>query len=357
MSRESYPGPRLALVGLTAALAAVSCADRITPLAPRPPHAFGIIGCTGPGGSHPCAPTCADSLSTCDCTSSGRDSSCVVVPLPPIDSAPARLRIITAQGPNPEGSFTTRSGERTLTLAADVSPTTLAGAVAWTVADDPADRVQSAAPSTAPPNGASTSVDLPNQTATRWQLPHGTAWTDKALAFRVVAAVLGAGGAPLRDSLVVRQREVDVLRQEYVDHGIPVPTAADTRTAADVAGVTRFGWAELNQGDYRFAVLTTRLLQKLPELEARAGTPLTLNSVFRNPAHQRFHIPNGAAKLSQHQYGTAVDLATFNDRARWDALKDVSKRAGACVEPLSISKLHHVHADWRPGAPVCPRGW
>lgn len=358
MSRVPCWNPRIPFLSVvvSAAVAAAACADRSAPLlAPRPPHAFGTIY------QDPPPPQCNDSTGRCDCTSNGGDSSCGPLPpsVPPPDSTKSsRLRILAAGGSNPERSFTTQAGERTLTLSADVAPAALAGVVTWAVVDEPTDRVQSVAPLTRPPNGSSSNVDLPSQTTARWERPHGTAWTDKALAFKVMAEAPNlSGGPPLRDSAVVRQRELDVLRQEYVDFKIPVPAAADVRTAADVAGATRFSWAELNQGDYRLAVLTPRLLQKLPELQAMTSYALRLNSVFRNPAHQRFHIKGGTATLSPHQYGTAVDLATYNDRTRWDALKDVSKRAGACVEPLKMSKLHHVHADWRPSAPVCPEGW
>lgn len=372
MSRVPCWTPRttLASVIACAAISAAGCADRSPPLlAPRPPHNFGTRGCGTAEGDIQCPPPpapCSATDGTCDCDAPGSTSCAAPTPpgagSPAADSTTPRLRIVTAQGPNPERSFTTRTGERTLTLAADTRPSMLAGMVTWTIVDDPADRVHSAASPVAPPNGPTATVDVPSQTTERWRLPHGAPWTDKALAFKVVAEAPGAGGGtPLRDSVVVRQRELDVLRQEYVDFKIPVPGAGDVKTAADVAGLTRFAWSELNQGDYGKAVLTSLLLNKLGEVEADAQYRLTLNSVFRNPAHQRHHIDvsggGSPAPVSQHQYGTAVDFHTPRNVRVWADLRDVVKRAGACAEPLRISTLNHVHADWRPGAPQCPANW
>ena len=140
-----------------------------------------------------------------------------------------------------------------------------------------------------------------------------------------------------------------------------MPTAGDVRTPGEVAGLTRFAWAQLNQGDYGMAVLTAVLLRKLEEVATRAGGTLSISSVFRNPAHHRFHVNVSGgfatALLSQHQYGTAVDIRTFRVREQWARLRDYVKAAGACADPIGISTTDHVHADWRPSAPKCPPGW
>lgn len=356
-SRRARP----ALVGALAllALAAAACADHVPPpLAPGPPHRIGACG--GPSTPCPATPPCDGPQ--CDCAADGRDSSCdgVIVPLNPDSSTPS-LRIVVATGPNPQRSFTTRSGERTLALAAQVRPAALAGQTTWTVVDDPTDVVASAAPTTAPTPGPSSAVDVPAQSTDRWHQPHGTAWTKKALAFKVTAEASAFGLPPLRDSAVVRQREADVLRQEYLDFDIPVPAASDLKTAADVAGLTRFSWPQLNQGDYSTAVLTSTVLAKLNEIDVVTGYAMRLTSVFRNPAHQRFHIDVSGggppAPHSQHQYGTAFDVATFRNLVTWNRFQKAAKAAGACTEPLKISTLNHVHADWRAGAPACPAGW
>lgn len=353
---------------LVLAAALAGCVDAAGP-SPAAHARHDEVGCDPSIGLclPPEMPPCTATNSECICDSEGRfccrrDANCHIadpgVALPTL----ASLRVLSARGPNPEGSFTTLTGERTLTLTAEVAPSGLSPTVTWSVVDDPSDALQANAFGMSAPNGAQSAADVPRQTATRWRLPHGSPLSARALAFRVVAELPADGTHPmLRDSVVVRQREVDVLRQEYADFGIPVPAARDAKTSAEVAGLTRFGWSDLNKGDYGVAVLTPVLLSKLGELDAKAGGTLSLSSVFRNPAHHRYHISvsggSATASLSQHQYGTAVDIRTYRNAKNWAHLRDLAKTAGACAEPLKISTTDHVHADWRTGAPKCPPGW
>ncbi|HEY0780481.1 MAG TPA: D-Ala-D-Ala carboxypeptidase family metallohydrolase [Gemmatirosa sp.] len=309
---------------------------------------------------------CTPENPDCHCDASGfccpQNTFCNVAPAPPPDTTAGRLRILWARGPNAEGSFTTLAGERTLALAAEAAPERLASSVTWSVVADPGDAARGVVSGGPPSPGATSSLDVARQTTERWRLPHGAPLSARALAFRVVAELPASGGRrATRDSIVVRQREVDVLRQEYADFGIAAPAARDVRTAADVAGQTRFAWSQLNQGDYSVAVITPVLVAGLNTLAAQWDEPLSLSSVFRNPAHHRFHISvsGGSAKalLSQHQYGTAVDIRTYRNARTWHRLRNIAKSAGACAEPLDISTSDHVHADWRASAPVCPRGW
>jgi hypothetical protein len=269
--------------------------------------------------------------------------------------------VVSARGPNLDGSFTTLPGERTIRLRAEVGAPPDAGWIRWEFAPPPGADVRPALP----PGlafGPDATTDMPAQSASRWRLPHGAPLSARALAVQVTAALPDLPDQPgLRDSTVVRQREVDVLRQEYVDFGLSVPTAAEVRAPADVAGTTRFSWAQLNQGDYNAAVLTPRLLAGLNAMDALSGRTLVPTSVFRNPAHHRFHIRVSGgfatAQKSQHQYGTAVDVSTGRDLRTWHRLYSWAKQLGACAEPLEIATVNHVHADWRPEAPDCPKGW
>ena len=349
-------------------VALAGCVEAVAPPPTlRPPAAFAACGPSAPLCMAPGSGTCTPDSAECRCDESGvccpRDAGCGGAPVPPPpDTTAPRLRVAWARGPNAEGSFTTLATERALAFAAEVAPDRLAPTVTWSVVDDPGDAARSVVPAGAPPMGATSGLDVPRQPADRWRLPHGASLSARALAFRVVAELPGYGGRPAtRDSAVVRQREIDVLRQEYVDFGIPVPAARDVRTAADVAGQTRFAWGQLNQGDYGVAVITPVLVAGLNTLATQWDEPLSLSSVFRNPAHHRFHISvsGGSAKalLSQHQYGTAVDIRTYRNTDTWHRLRNFAKSAGACAEPLDISTSDHVHADWRASAPVCPRGW
>ncbi len=355
------------LVALLLLCALAACVDAVAPSpAPQPRRELGLCNtdgvCLEPG-----AGACTTASPDCLCDPGGaycclRDAFCARAPGPASDALAPQVRILWARGPNVEGSFTTLAGERTLAFAAEAVPAPLAPSVTWSVVDDPGDAVRAVAPSGSAPAGTSSSLDVSRQTTERWRLPHGAPLSARALAFRVVAELPASGGRrAARDSIVVRQREVDVLRQEYADFGIVVPSARDVVTPADVAGRTRFAWSQLNQGDYGVAVITPVLLAGLEAVSAQSDQPLALTSVFRNPAHHRFHInvSGGSAKalLSQHQYGTAVDIRTHRNLDTWHRLRNIAKSAGACAEPLTISTSDHVHADWRTGAPICPKGW
>ncbi|MGZ5434337.1 MAG: D-Ala-D-Ala carboxypeptidase family metallohydrolase, partial [Thermoanaerobaculia bacterium] len=75
-----------------------------------------------------------------------------------------------------------------------------------------------------------------------------------------------------------------------------------------------------------------------------------VNRGFSTPRHNA--KIKGAAKNSQHLYGTAADIDS--DASDWHAKRDAARDAGACLEPLAISGYGHVHGDWRE---QCPPGW
>jgi hypothetical protein len=141
---------------------------------------------------------------------------------------------------------------------------------------------------------------------------------------------------------------LDRLRDEYVKAGRPVPRPEKfTQTKSS----QRYTFAQLNTGDYSWALLTDNLLSKIDAIAAAieaAGYQVQLNSVYRNPARA-----NG---LSQHQYGTAVDIQVFDfnqsggprDGVDWEILKGITDRfSPVYTEPISQSTAGHVHVDWR----------
>lgn len=138
--------------------------------------------------------------------------------------------------------------------------------------------------------------------------------------------------------------------KEYVDYGVSfVPACYDfTQTASSA----HFTFAELNSGDYSWAIIRQVLLDGLETARANYGNnPLVINSGYRNPAKQ-FRIDGGASLNSRHVYGDAADIAS--NSSSWAPIKDAAKAAGACVEPQSGSGSGHVHADWRGS---CPPLW
>ena len=143
--------------------------------------------------------------------------------------------------------------------------------------------------------------------------------------------------------------ERDQIIQEYVDFGVNfVPTCGDFTQDASSA---HFSFAELNTGDYSWAIIRTSLLDGLEcTRSANGDVPLIINSGYRNPAKQ--NRVNPGAINSRHVHGDAADIAS--NASTWQPLHDAGKSCSACVEPEGLSGAGHVHVDWRGS---CPPGW
>jgi Peptidase M15 len=137
--------------------------------------------------------------------------------------------------------------------------------------------------------------------------------------------------------------EIDRLRQEYITYSVRVPARGEFRNTLTGSSYT---FAELNYGEYSYAILTGRMLAGLEKIKKALGARATITSCYRNPHKQVTQI--GGSASSQHCYGTAVDLRTSNDQALWTRTGDAACKADAdWVEPQAQSTLDHVHADWR----------
>lgn len=143
--------------------------------------------------------------------------------------------------------------------------------------------------------------------------------------------------------------ERDTMVKEYVDLGVDLrPSCGDFTQNAHSA---HFSFAELNSGDFSWAILRTTLLTGIENTRTNNGdSALTVNSGYRNPKHNAT-IP-GSAPNSRHVHGDAVDFQSSADT--WDSVRKAGKNAGACSEPQELSGTGHVHLDWRG---TCPAGW
>jgi|GEM_PF-7070609 len=141
----------------------------------------------------------------------------------------------------------------------------------------------------------------------------------------------------------------DAIIAEYPQYGVSfTPTCADFTQNAHSA---HFTFAELNSGDYTWAIIRNSLLTGLECVRTGNGNqPLTINSGYRNPAHNA-GIP-GAAPQSRHMFGDGADIAS--NARNWQGLHNIGKNCGACVEPQNVSGAGHVHVDWRGS---CPQNW
>jgi hypothetical protein len=161
-------------------------------------------------------------------------------------------------------------------------------------------------------------------------------------------AVLVADG-DRRTTFKIRQDAIDTIRQQYID-------LAKVRTPKRSEFLSRgrsargyFSFAEIRSRDQApWAVFTA--FNHLDEWRENFGAPLHVNRGFTTPKHNA--SISGAAKNSQHLYGTAADMAS--DSSDWTDKRDAARDANACTEPLTICGYGHVHGDWRS---TCPAGW
>jgi len=137
--------------------------------------------------------------------------------------------------------------------------------------------------------------------------------------------------------------EIDRLRQEYITYNYVVPKRSEFVNS--VSG-SSYSFAELNFGEYGYALLNSRMIAGLEAIKTSLGNKIAVTSCFRNPKKQA-SLPGGSS-ISQHCYGTAVDLRTSNNQTLWNRVAKATCEAGAnYVEPQAQSTLDHVHGDWR----------
>jgi hypothetical protein len=302
-------------------------------------------------------------------------------------ACPIRIRITFAGGPNPNGSFTTLTGEKRISVRAEVSDPELAPLVSWQVTDDPTDFVATQVPSSVPP-GAASGFDIPAlQDFNRWSDVGGCtaaqcsggvhdpgSLPEKRLSVRVVASVSVSGQTYTSAPVAVTQDEIDVARQEYID------LRSDLIQAGVMEVPPRAFWVAsqpgMNTGDYTRDVERPEMLGAFAALQSavtqRGFQPLTVVGGFRNPVHHTFHV-GAHYRGSVHQRGYAVDIgilpgrtpdvppAGMTSEAYFDWIRSIvwNTIPGGCFEPAGkiieeAGSLNHAHVDWRPG---CPSGW
>ena len=143
----------------------------------------------------------------------------------------------------------------------------------------------------------------------------------------------------------VKQDTIDQIRQEYVDHGITVPSRSDFTSSSNY-----------NSGDYGYAI--DRDLNARKSAWATAcnvtSADMSLSSGYRNPEHNRHHISPAGALGSRHQYGDALDIYTIDlnddgkiDKIDSDKMITAARQTGARYWKDYPTRYARVHADWR----------
>ena len=247
-------------------------------------------------------------------------------------------------------SFTTlsASNENQIYLTATISPLRLhavnASSISWVVDDDPLVPGDSGTPA-APANGALTTLTI--------TAPPAAAGRGFPLNFRIRAYSQIEGGIAV-DTTTIIQDVIDQARQEYIDMNKNTKPPRSSFSNSGQSSGGNFTFAELNSGDFTYAIVTDALYSGLEAIRSGLGNvPLTITSGYRNPRH---NAAVGGATESQHIYGTAADIAIIDtdgdgvaDETDWQTMANVAcDDAGATfVERYSQSSTH-VHADWGP---------
>ncbi|HEX5436130.1 MAG TPA: hypothetical protein VFW98_03150 [Gemmatimonadaceae bacterium] len=280
--------------------------------------------------------------------------------------------VITSVQTANQGSFTTLSSERTITMTATTVPASLADSVRWTVTDFAADEVPAVPPDSASlAQGATISWQVPKQNASRWgAFKHPGTLPQKSLAYVIGASVTDATGTTVHSTPdTVKQDEIDTMREEYIELG---RATVPTRTKFGTATSTHFSATELNHADYSVYIAEPVLLTGLEALRAEMGvvlgqeTALTVTSGYRNPVHHSIH-EHARSHESRHQYGVAADIRITDHAVPAEMFfRLLHKEAknptvGACFEPEKSIRggslthsLDHAHVDWRGR---CPKNW
>jgi hypothetical protein len=277
----------------------------------------------------------------------------------------ALVRIVEPRSTTLE--FTSAKGEDQIALKAVLRGAAAGGSVEWRVEPDTGGPIHSL-PLVQPAPGALSVFLVPKPPQRGWNIrPHPASAAQRAdrfkraaLAFRIVATARKGGTLYRSAPLVVRQGNIDAIREEYLVFGLahgPPPVAA-------------FQMQTLrSDGDYPYAAVNPRFDSVFKVLRQRwlAVHPgqWQINGLYRNPGHNLSHVPrgvsSGAVPASWHQYGCAADLQTFpRDRKGaekekeatrfWESLHDEAQLLGFDVEALSSgsgpsSGLGHVHVE------------
>ena len=273
--------------------------------------------------------------------------------VPPVqDSTGDAIRVVVT-GADGSPFFTSLKDENRLRLRADAREPVAPDDVHWELVDNSTTQGWEVSP---PPPGVESTLEILAPTPNRWAgVRHKGQVKEKALRLSIVAVVRHGGRTLRSPPITIEQDEISALRQEYVD--LRLARGAPPRSA-----FVRMN----NNGDYPYRVLRPGFKAKLDSLLALLPpAERAINSEYRNPVHNRFHVGAGSGtgpvSNSLHQYGCAADIQTFprvrsSPEARaaaenfWEVLASEALDRGFQVEPRSgpvSSGVGHVHVQLR----------
>ena len=192
----------------------------------------------------------------------------------------------------------------------------------------------------------------------------------RRLRYRIAAVARKDGKVARSTAVELTQALVATVRQEYLDIGLK-RGAPPASWFHPVGGLPKGP----TYGDHIIAVANPEFMKRLAKLERvwknDYELPWQLNSHYRNPVHNRFHVGGGGsgpASNSWHKFGCAADLQTYpilrrnvspradtvKARDFWNAMAEEALELGFEVEPRdkdparpgrAYSGVGHLHVE------------
>lgn len=244
------------------------------------------------------------------------------------------LRISNVYYPNDGVSFTTHDDEKTVTLEAELRPTTpeytaLAKNISWEVRDSPLDApdMDSGDPADPEPGESTAFAVTAPQALSGRKLP---------LKYMIQAEVMTPKGLIKSYPRHVKQDDIDKCRQEYIDFNAPLTEISRVRFTP---GIDSEYLEKKDRGSCYAYIYPELEASKVNALRGAGYTP-RVTSGYRSPKRQ-FELSGSKmakrdkVKNSTHIYGEAVDIAPSWADKNVSGWKDLwTSPAAACPKTL-----------------------
>ena len=243
------------------------------------------------------------------------------------------------------GTFTSKSGEKNITVQASINPSIPNALMVWDITDDDRDSIDSGDPQN-PENGMNCTF-IANQGST-------SSPRNAPLSYKIKATLaLDGTSTNVFQETYARQDELDQLRQEYIDLSRFTPMLQPRNQFS----------SSLSTNNYMTSSWRSWGLDAIPSGHSSKLTSIhghlqhnsssgTISSGYRPPRDQ-LRVETTSCNYCAHVRGEAMDLNTadFNGDGNINHT-DRSLLRQACInEGATYTQVYsttlHVHADWR----------
>ncbi len=233
----------------------------------------------------------------------------------------------------------------------------------WTMVDNPDDEINSGDP--IPPTNPQEGTSVMTYTFSSSTVPPVRVnGRTKPLSYQIIASIVS--GREFNDKIIITQDNRDTLRQEYIDiigtrpgpdrESPPDRTVLDQQTSATYPClVNRFGTADGCTRDHDICEhhewwMASGIIQHADDLDQAYAGALNVTSGYRCPA--RNMVFAGAADLSRHQWGMALDYIAANNQEYCDIFTEAIDNQNAGLDSYLRDQTGARHFHY--ATPVMP---